>query len=159
MSAIIKKVKILFLHLLLLSLFISCGDPGLDHKNITSGFIYEDGIYSNTQQRKNLLVKELKDGSLIFAIRNSRNKILFQQSLNQTFSKYHYWALYVDINFNVWYYNSDYSSSHAILFNKKTQVYDIKDFCDAKLQLPEKFRKELKLKNKLNNCESLESHK
>ena len=159
MSAIIKKAKILFLHLLLLSLFISCGDPGLDHKNLQSGFIYEAGIYSNPHQGKNILVKELKDGSLIFAIRNSRNKILFQQSLNQTFSKYHYWALYVDINFDVWYYNSDYSSSHAILFNKETQVYEIKDFCDAKLQLPEKFRKELKLKNKLNNCESLESNK
>jgi len=159
MFEIIKKVKILFVHLLLLSLFISCGDPGLDHKNLQSGFIYEAGIYSNPHQGKNILVKELKDGSLIFAIRNSRNKILFQQSLNQTFSKYHYWTLYVDINFDVWYYNSDYSSSKAILFNKEIKVYEIKDFCDAQLQLPEKFRKELKLKSTLLNCESLQNNK
>lgn len=155
----IKKVKILFLHLLLLSLFTSCRDSGLDYKNLKSGFIYEAGIYSNPHQRKNLLVKELKDGSLVFAIRNSRNKILFQQPLDQTFSKYHYWALYVDTNFDIWYYNSDYRSLHAILFNKETQVYETKDFCDAQLQLPEKFRKELKLKNTLQNCESLESNK
>lgn len=159
MFEIIKKVKIVFLHFLLLSLFISCGDPGLNYKNIKSGFIDEAGIYSNPHQRKNLLVKELKDGSLIFAIRNSRNKILFQQSLNQTFSKYHYWVLYVDMNFDLWYYNSDYDSSQAIIFNKKTQVYELKDFCYYNLQLPDEFRKELKSKNSLQNCESLESNK
>lgn len=159
MFKIIKKVKILFFPILLLSLFISCGDPGLDYKNLKSGFIYEAGIYSNPYQQRNLLVKELKDGSLIFAIRNSKNKILFQQSLNQTFSKYHYWSLYVDINFDVWYYNSDYDSPKAILFNKETQVYEIKDFCYHKLQLPDEFRKELKSKNSLQNCESLKSNK
>lgn len=143
-----KKYFVLFL------LCLSCGNSGLRYKTITSGFINEPGIYTNPYQQRNLLVKELKDGSLIFAIRNSRNKILFQQSLNQTFSKYHYWALYVDTNFDVWYYNSDYDSPQAILFDEKTQQYEIKDFCKIKLELPQEFKKELELKNTFKDCQS-----
>lgn len=150
-----KRQRTLFFTLFLLSILISCGNPPLQSKNINSGFINEPGIYYiSNQKRINLLVKELKDGSIIFAIRDSKNKILFQQSLNETFSKYHYWALYVDTNSNLWYYNSDYDSSQAILFDEKTQQYDMKDFCKIKLQIPKEFKKELELKNSFKNCKS-----
>ncbi|MFH7002338.1 hypothetical protein [Flavobacterium bizetiae] len=151
-----KKRAILFFSLLLLSILISCGNQPLESKNLNSGFINEAGIYHiSNQKRRNILVQELKDGSIIFAIRNSTNKILFQQSLNETLSKYHYWTLYVDSNSNLWYYNSDYDSPRAILFDEKTQQYNMVDFCERKLKLPKEFKKELELKNSLENCLSL----
>lgn len=143
------------LYLFLFFCFISCGNPPLESKTIKSGFITESGIYyirnlKHTNHR-NILVKELKDESIIFAIRDSKNKILFQQSLNETFSKYNYWCLYVDEKSNVWFYNSDYMSSKAIIFNENTKIYETKDFCNIKLKLPKEFEKELKAKN-LNCC-------
>lgn len=144
-----KKYFVLFL------VFLSCGNSELRYKTIKSGFINEPGIYTNPYHKRNILVKELKDGSMIFAIRNSENRILFQQSLNETFSMSHYWVLYVDKNMNVWYYNSDYDSSQAILFDKKTQQYKMINFCTIKLELPKEFKKELELKNSFGNCVSL----
>jgi len=149
------QYRSLFFSLFLLSILISCGNPELESKNLKSGFINKPGIYRiSNQKRRNILVKEFKDGSIIFAIRNSTNKILFQQSLNKTFSKYHYWALYVDTNSNLWYYNSDYDSSQAILFDEKTQQYNMIDFCQVKLELPQEFKKELNLKSTFKNCKS-----
>jgi len=155
MSKTIKKHGILFFSLFLFSILISCGNSPLESRNLKSGFINEPGIYHiSNQKRRNILVKELKDGSIIFAIRNATNKILFQQSLNQTFSKYHYWALYVDTNSNLWYHNSDYDSSQAIIFDEKTQQYEMKDFCQIRLELPQEFKKELELKTSFKNCKS-----
>lgn len=155
MSKTIKNQGILFFSLILFSSLISCGDHPLNSKNLKSGFIKEAGIYNiSNKKSRNILVKELKDGSIIFAIRNSSNKILFQQNLNETFSKYHYWTLYVDTNSNLWYYNSDYSSSQGILFDEESQQYEMKDFCHVKLELPKEFKKELELKNSFKNCKS-----
>lgn len=86
-------------YLFLLFCFIACGNSALETNTIKSGFIREPGIYNIgnlKRNHRNILVKELKDESIIFAIRDSKNKILFQHSLNETFSKYHYWCLYVD---------------------------------------------------------------
>lgn len=152
-----KITKKIF-HLLLLFCFISCGKSGLESKSIKSGFISEPGIYYiHNSKHRNVLVKELKDDSILFAIRDSQNKILFQQSLNETFSNYHYWCLYVDENSNIWFYNSDYMSSKAILFNENTKLYEMKDFCNVKLKMPKEFEEELKLKNSFENynCKSL----
>ncbi|WJS96982.1 hypothetical protein NYQ10_11110 [Flavobacterium johnsoniae] len=122
---------------------MSCNNYQLNYKSIKSGFLYEDGIYTIPGKDRNILIKELKDESKIFAIRNGKNKILFQQSLDETFSPYHYWVLYVDQNANVWYYNSDYMSYQTILFNQKTQQYEMKDLCRYKIQLPSEFKKEI----------------
>lgn len=149
------------LYLFLLFCFISCGSPALESKTIKSGFISEPGIYyiRNLKYRnhRNILVKELKDESIIFAVRDSLNKILFQHSLNETFSNYHYWCLYVDENSNVWFYNSDYSSTEAIIFNENTKLYEMRDYCNVKLIMPKEFEKELKAKTSFENynCKSL----
>ncbi|WP_055726138.1 hypothetical protein [Flavobacterium chungangense] len=136
-------IKSMSFHILFLVLFISCNNSELRSKNIKSGFLYDAGIYNIPGKNRNILIKELKDGSKIFAIRDHNNKILFQQSLNETFSANHYWLLYIDKDTNVWYYNSDYISHQAILFNKKTQKYEMKDFCTSKLHLPSEFKKEI----------------
>lgn len=149
------------LYLLFSILFlISCGNSELKRENIRPGFIKEAGIYNiinpNRKHRK-VIVKEFKDESLIVAITDSKNKILYQQNLDETFSKYHYWCLYVDSNINLWFYNSDYGSTKAIIFNNETGIYDIKDFCETDLSLPKDFKDELKTKNTLENCKSLKS--
>jgi len=144
--------------ILLVSMFLnSCGNSPLERHRIKSGFISEPGIYNVIQpkfQSRNIIIKEFTDESRIFAIRDSRNKVLFQQSINETFSNYHYWCLFVDENANVWFYNSDYSSTNAIIFNEKTKQYEMKDFCEEKLILPAEFKKELDSKNTLENCKS-----
>ncbi|WP_289665917.1 hypothetical protein [Flavobacterium panacagri] len=150
-----KKTFIYLVFPLLFMILISCKNDELILKNIKSGFLYEAGIYTIPSKNRNILIKELKDGSLLFAIRNSKSKILFQQSLDETFSPYHYWMLYVDNNANVWYYNSDYISSKAILFNEETQQFTVEDFCSVKLQLPLEFKKRIK-SHIDQNCQSLQ---
>src|SRR4051812_22789762 len=153
-----SKMRQSILIILVCLFFSSCGNSAPENFQIKSGFIFEPGIYHIFQPKfksKNIILKEFKDGSKIFAITDSMNKILFQQSINQTFSKYHYWCLFVDENANVWFYNSDYSSAKAIILNEKTKLYEMKDFCAEKLNLPVEFRKELELKNTFNNCKSL----
>jgi hypothetical protein len=142
---------------ILFLILISCGKPALKSQHIKSGFINEAGEYSvflKDFKTKKIIVKQLKDESIIFAITDNLNKTLFQQDLNETFSAYHYWCLYVDVDANVWFYNSDYSSSKAIIFNKKTELYEMKDFCNEKLILPKEFKKELDLKSTLQSCKS-----
>ena len=145
--------------ILLVSLFLnSCGNSPPERYSIKSGFISEPGIYHIFPPKfksKNIIFKEFKDGSKIFAITDSMNKILFQQSINETFSKYHYWCLFVDENANIWFYNSDYSSTKAIILNEKTKKYEMKDFCEVELNLPTEFRNELTLKSTFDNCKSL----
>lgn len=140
-----RRIRIM-INIILILLFVSCNNYQLSYKSIKSGFLYNDGIYTIPVKDRNILIKELKDGSKIFAIRNSKNKILFQQNLNQTFSAYHYWVLYVDKNADIWYYNSDYLSFQAVLFNKETQQYEIKDLCRNKIQLPLELKKEIESK-------------
>jgi hypothetical protein len=142
---------------LIFLLFVSCNESELKRQRIKSGFINKPGIYSVFQRdlkTKKIVLKQFKDGSVIFAITDIYNKILFQQELNQTFSPYHYWCLYVDEQANVWFYNSDYSSSKAIILNPETELYEVKDFCETKLILPTEFRKELELKSTFTNCKS-----
>ncbi|WP_409416361.1 hypothetical protein [Flavobacterium sp. PS2] len=148
------KKSILFLMFLLLA---SCNESEPKRQRIKSGFINKPGIYSVFQRdlkTKKIVLKQFKDESIIFAITDIHNKILFQQDLNETFSAYHYWCLYVDEHANVWYYNSDYDSPKAIILNPETELYEIKDFCKTKLLLPTEFRKELELKNAFTNCKS-----
>jgi hypothetical protein len=139
-------------------ILVSCNDSELKSHRIKSGFIYEPGEYSiflKDFKTRKIIVKQLKDESIIFAVTDNLNKILFQQDLNQTFSSHHYWCLYVDANANIWFYNSDYSSSKTIIFNKRTALYEMKDFCNEKLVLPEEFKKELSLKSTFQNCKSI----
>lgn len=144
---------------LLVSMILnSCGNSQLESYSIKSGFISEPGIYNVSKPKFksiNIIIKEFTDKSRIFAIRDSKNKVLFQQNINEAFSNYHYWCLFVDKNANVWFYNSDYSSTNAIIFNEETKQYEIKDFCDVKLILPTEFKKELASKNTLENCKSI----
>ncbi len=156
-----RKIKVRLmktLYLLSIILFISCGNSELKRENIKPGFINKPGKYNilnPNQKHRTVILKEFKDESLILAIMDSKNKILYQQNLNESFSKYHYWCLYVDNDINIWFYNSDYGSSKAIIFNNETGSYEIKDFCETRQSLPKDFKKELKTKNTLENCKSL----
>lgn len=142
---------------LIFLLFVSCNESELRIQRIKSGFINKPGVYSVFQsdlETKKIFLKQFKDGPIIFVITDIHNKILFQQNLNQPFSAYPYWCLYVDEQANVWFYSSDYDSPEVILFNPETELYEAKDFCRTKLLLPKEFRKELELKSTFTNCKS-----
>jgi hypothetical protein len=148
--------KIIFI-LLVFQFLNSCGNSPLDSYRIKSGFISEPGIYNIFKpefKSVNIVIKEFKDNSKIFAIRDYKNKVLFQQNINESFSKYHYYCLFVDENANIWFYNSDYGSSQVIMFNENTKQYEMKDFCEEKFKLPTEFEKELNKKSTFDNCKS-----
>lgn len=152
-----SKNKMKLAYLLPILILLSCGNSELKRENIKPGFIDGPGIYNILNKnhiRRNIIVKEFTDGSIMAAITDSHNKVLYQQSINECFSKYHYWCLYVDSDINLWFYNSDYGSSEAILFNNSTNSYEVKDFCETQLALPKDFKEELKT-HTLDNCKSL----
>jgi hypothetical protein len=147
-----------YIYLSSLLYFLSCSNSEQKIYNIDSGFISEAGLYNvigSNNFRKNVILKEFKDGSITFAIRDSKNEILFQQNINLTFNKYHYWCLYIDSNVNLWYYNSDYNLTNVVLFNDETDSYEEKDFCELKFNAPKEFLERLKEKSSLNDCKSL----
>lgn len=147
-----------YLYIVLTLCFLSCSNSEQKKYSIHGGFIVEAGLYKfidSNNLRRNVILKEFKDGSTIFAITDLKNKMLFQQNINLTFSKYHYWCLYVDNDVNIWYYNSDYSLTKAVIFNEETDSYEEKDFCELKLNLPIEFLERINKKATLENCKSL----
>ncbi|AWA31128.1 hypothetical protein HYN48_14080 [Flavobacterium magnum] len=102
-----------------------------------------------------VIVKRLENESFIFAITDRKRNILYQQSLVETFSELHYWLLYADDKQNIYYYNSDYSSQKALLFDAEKKEYNAIDFCTFEINLPKEFKKKLADDTNLGNCISL----
>lgn len=141
------------LFLILILQLSSCSKQSRGTEIIQKGFITESKTYY--WGNKNIIVKDIEDDSKIFAITNEKNKIIYQQPINIVFSNYHYWTMYADENQNVYFYNSDYSESKALIWNAKQNKYDEKNFCSEKINLPAEFINELKDKNTLKNCKSV----
>ena len=116
------------------------------------GFIEKSGIYY-LGNWNTIVVKDIEDNSEIFAVKDINNEILFQQTLNETFSNYHYWKMYVDKEGNIYYYNGDYQDSKALIWNKNEKKYHTVNFCFTKIELPLEFKKEIS--EHIDNCKSL----
>ena len=137
---------------LLLLIITSCRRQSEKIETIQDGFITETGIYY--WGNKTIILKNIDENSKILGIVNEKNKIIYQQPLNMVFNNSHYWTLYAEGNQNIYFYNSDYSESQALIWNSNENKYEEKDFCKVKMDLPIEFVKELKSKATLINCKS-----
>jgi len=144
------KRTIFLIFILILS---SCEKQKKSDEVIQKGFITESKTYYWGD--KNIIVKDIEDNCKIFAITDKRNRIIYQQPLNIVFSDYHYWILYADDTQNIYFYNSDYSQSKALIWNSELNKYNELDFCNTKVDLPKDFIDKLKSKASLKNCKSI----
>lgn len=131
-----------------------CSSESPKRENIREGFITTNATYS-WGWKKNVIVKNIENSCKILAITDERGKVLYQQPINMTFSDHHYWLCYVDNKENLYYYNSDYDEAKALIWNAELKKYDEKNFCLTSINLPEKFRNELKNNATLSGCLSL----
>jgi len=132
------KKNILFC--LITLVFISCNSRN-DNFIFKQGLIKTKGTYITSDNK--IIIKEFKNGSLIYAIANKNNEILKQQSIMQAFNKNSYWSLYFDGKENLWFYSSDLNITKVWLKDKLTNSYEEFNFCLDKINLPEEFEDEL----------------
>ncbi|GAB1856714.1 hypothetical protein MHTCC0001_15500 [Flavobacteriaceae bacterium MHTCC 0001] len=120
-------------------LLVSCKNNNDKIYNITPDHIISmPGIYYVKNYK--ISVKEFKNGSLVFAISDKKNKLYFQQSILESFNKLSLWGLYVDENDNLWFFNSDYNKTDVWIRNDDSSTgYEKKNFCKEQLALPARF--------------------
>jgi hypothetical protein len=110
-SLIIYLIKNL-LPLLALLLATACSNaPHIEYNVKPNTFITAPGRYEFKGMW--IIVHGLEDGTLLYGIANEKRDVLYQHPISKPFSKYQYWALFVDDAQNVWFYNSDYGEFMA----------------------------------------------
>ena len=88
----------------ILFLFISCGNKEEIYKKQV-GFVEHPGLYRFPTT--NIKLSELTNGTLIFAVEDKNQNLLFQNNLFRAFSKFQKWTIYVDELENYWFHSSD----------------------------------------------------
>ncbi len=88
----------------ILFLFISCNNKEKVYKKQV-GFVEHLGLYQFPTT--NLKLSELTNGTLIFAVEDKNQNLLFQNNLFRAFSKFQKWTIYVDELENYWFHSSD----------------------------------------------------
>lgn len=138
-------------HILLLVLFIisflSCNTKSSNGK-IENGFVKKEGTYFFNKKR--IKLAELKDGSLTFAIIDKDGQLLLQHNLFLSFNKNQKWALYIDNNENIWFYNSDFGET-MVWLKEDSSRYIQYDYCTKDITIPPDFLNYFK-KNKIHLC-------
>lgn len=86
-----------------------------------NSFISESGIYYHKAIK--IIVKEFKDGSLIYGIADQRNNIIYQQNINQSFNNNSKWILYIDQKDNIWFYTSDLQLTTVLIKGNLDNAY------------------------------------
>lgn len=105
-------------------------------------FIFEPGVYYH--KRVKIIVKEFKDGSLIYGIADKRNNIIYQQNINQSFSNNGNWLIFVDEKDNFWFYTADLQLT-TVLINKEVEgTYIYKKITDSDFAIPNRMKSEIK---------------
>lgn len=88
----------------ILFILISCGNKDKVYRR-QIGFVEQTGLYHFPTT--NLKLSELTNGTLVFAIEDKNQNLLFQSSLFRAFSKFQKWRIYVDEFENFWFCSSD----------------------------------------------------
>jgi hypothetical protein len=84
-------------------------------------FISKPGNYYHKTIK--IIVKEFKDGSLIFGIADLKNNIIYQQDINHSFSNNSRWVLYIDKKDNIWFHTSDLQLTSVLLKGNQKDEY------------------------------------
>lgn len=106
-------------------------------------FISEPGNYYHKTIK--IIVKEFKDGSLIYGIADLKNNIIYQQEINHSFSNNSRWVLYIDKNDNIWFHTSDLQLTSVLLKGNRKDEYVYKRINDNNtVPIPNEFKLKLK---------------
>lgn len=105
-----------------------------------AGFMKQSGIYTSKSFIIN--IKKYDNGSLTFGVCDRKYKIIYQQSIFNSFSPNQYWFLYKDEKENIWFYSSDIQHSKVLLKDKHTNLYTVHDFCKENIKLPSEISKD-----------------
>ena len=107
-------------------------------------FISEPGVYYH--KRTKIIVKEFKDGSLIYGLADKRNNIIYQQNINQSFSNNGSWMIFIDEKDNIWFYTSDLQLTTVLIKEKAEDTYTYKKKTDSSFAMPDKMKSEIQKK-------------
>ncbi len=107
-------------------------------------FISEPGVYYH--KRTKIIVKEFKDGSLIYGLADKRNNIIYQQNINQSFSNNGSWMIFIDEKDNIWFYTSDLQLTTVLIKEKAEDTYTYKKITDSSFAMPDKMKSEIQKK-------------
>jgi hypothetical protein len=131
--------------LLMLVFMFSCNRNDNDKLFIKNNeFISEPGVYYH--KRTKIIVKEFKDGSLIYGLADKRNNIIYQQNINQSFSNNGSWMIFIDEKDNIWFYTSDLQLTTVLIKEKAEDTYTYKKITDSSFAMPDKMKSEIQKK-------------
>ncbi len=131
--------------LFMLVFMFSCNRNDNDKLFIKNNeFIFEPGIYYH--KRAKIIVKEFKDGSLIYGLADKRNNIIYQQNINQSFSNNGSWMIFIDEKDNIWFYTSDLQLTTVLIKEKAEDTYTYKKITDSSFAMPDKMKSEIQKK-------------
>jgi len=137
-----NTMKSLILSIFVLVIF-SCNSKESSQRFIKNDeFITVPGIFYFKSIK--IEVKEFNDGSLLYGIADKKSNIIYQQNINETFSNYSKWMLYVDDKDNIWFYTGDLQLTSVLLKgnNSKTD-YVYKKIIDNSIKIPEAMKKKI----------------
>ena len=126
----------------LIIVFFSCERKDEIHFAKTNDFINQTGTYYFNKNK--IVIKEFKDGSLIFGVADNHNKVLYEHSIFRSFSGFSKWGLYIDIKQNIWFYTSDYQEYSVILKDSVENKYHYKKLDENSVEIPKEFKLKIK---------------
>jgi hypothetical protein len=95
---------------------------GVYVKNNT--FINSSGLYYFKDV--DIVVKEFKEGTIVYGIFDYSNNLLYQRNINNSISNYMKWTIYVDNKDQIWFYNADYQETNVFVLQGGKGIF-IKD--------------------------------
>ncbi|WP_261512641.1 hypothetical protein [Chryseobacterium paludis] len=117
--------------LIVVSLFllISCEkNSNFTRDNKNSGvfikkntFINSPGLYYGRDI--SIVVKEFKDGTIVYGIFDINNDLLYQRNINNSISNHMKWTIYADNNNQIWFYNADYQETNVFVVEGKKGTF------------------------------------
>lgn len=135
----IKNLPLLFF----LITIISCNNNSeKSHFVKTNDFINQVGTYYLYENK--IVIKKFDNGSLIYGVADSRNRVLYQRSIFNSFSGYSNWGLYIDAKKNIWFYTSDYQEYSVLLKDSIDNKYFYKKIDNESIEIPNEFKLKLK---------------
>ncbi|WP_343661369.1 hypothetical protein [Chryseobacterium sp.] len=87
-------------------------------------FINSPGLYYFKDI--DIVVKEFKEGTIVYGIFDYYNNPLYQRNINNSISNHMKWTIYVDDKGEIWFYNADYQETNVFIGDGKKGIF-IKD--------------------------------
>lgn len=87
-------------------------------------FINSPGLYYFNDI--DILVKEFKEGTIVYGLFDLHSKLLYQRDINNSISNHMKWTIYIDDKGEIWFYNADYQETNVFIIDGKKGIF-IKD--------------------------------